>query len=94
MAFLHADEHARLRPFPLRGIPSDKLSAIFDPFVQVNKQFTRDHEGVGLGLSISRDLARAMRGDLTVESTLGEGSRFTVALPRGDSLSISTPNAG
>ena len=66
-----------------RGIPADKLGAIFDPFVQVNKQFTRDQEGVGLGLSISRDLARGMNGDLTVESTIGKGSCFTLTMPRG-----------
>ena len=64
-----------------RGIPTDKLAAIFDPFVQVNKHFTRDQEGVGLGLSISRDLARGMKGDLTVESVLGQGARFTLTLP-------------
>ena len=66
-----------------RGIPPDKLGAIFDPFVQVNKQFTRDQGGVGLGLSISRDLALGMGGDLTVESVLGAGARFTLTLPRG-----------
>jgi signal transduction histidine kinase len=41
-----------------------------------------DRDGVGLGLAISRDLARAMKGDLTAESTLGEGSRFVLTLPR------------
>ena len=64
-----------------RGIPADKLEAIFDPFVQVDKRFTRQTEGVGLGLAISRDLAHGMDGDLTVESTLGKGSRFTLSLP-------------
>jgi PAS domain S-box-containing protein len=64
-----------------RGIAFEKLEAIFEPFVQVNKQFTRD-EGVGLGLAISRDLARMMRGDLTAESTPTEGSMFTLTLPR------------
>jgi signal transduction histidine kinase len=67
-----------------RGIPTDKLDAIFDPFVQVDKRFTRQTEGVGLGLAISRDLARAMQGDLTVDSTLGKGSRFTLTLPAGE----------
>ena len=67
-----------------RGIPADKLEGIFDPFIQVDKRFTREQEGVGLGLAISRDLARAMHGDLTVESTLGKGSRFTLRLPRGE----------
>ena len=65
-----------------RGIPKDKLEAIFEPFIQVNRQFTREQEGVGLGLSISRDLARMMNGDLTTESTEGVGSTFTLTLPR------------
>src|SRR3954468_21554288 len=65
-----------------RGIPKDKLEAIFEPFIQVNRQFTREQEGVGLGLSISRDLARMMDGDLTAQSTEGEGSTFTLMLPR------------
>jgi PAS domain S-box-containing protein len=65
-----------------RGIPKDKLEAIFEPFIQVNRQFTREQEGVGLGLSISRDLARMMSGDLTAESHEGIGSTFTLTLPR------------
>jgi PAS domain S-box-containing protein len=64
------------------GIPPDKLDAIFEPFVQVDRDYSSQHQGTGLGLSISRDLARRMGGDLTVKSTLGEGSRFTLALPR------------
>ena len=64
------------------GIPRDKLSNIFDPFVQVRTDLNRPHEGTGLGLAISRDLARGMHGDLVVESTLGVGSTFTVLLPR------------
>jgi PAS domain S-box-containing protein len=64
------------------GIPAEKLASIFEPFVQVKTGFTREHEGVGLGLAISRDLARMMDGDLTVESTVGVGSRFTLTLPR------------
>ncbi|HEY9225075.1 MAG TPA: ATP-binding protein, partial [Gemmatimonadaceae bacterium] len=64
-----------------RGIAGEKLEAVFEPFVQVNKQFTRD-EGVGLGLAISRDLARLMDGDLIAESELGVGSTFTLTLPR------------
>jgi signal transduction histidine kinase len=64
------------------GIPPDKLERIFEPFVQLDVGRTRTHEGTGLGLAISRDLARWMRGDLTVESRLGEGSTFTLTLPR------------
>ena len=65
------------------GIPSDKLSAIFDPFVQVDPNYTRTRDGVGLGLAISRDLARGMHGDLSVESVPGKGSTFTLTLVRG-----------
>jgi signal transduction histidine kinase len=65
-----------------RGIPADKLETIFEPFVQVDTSLTRETTGVGLGLAISRDLARAMHGDLTVESRLGAGSTFTLTLPR------------
>ncbi|HXQ78389.1 MAG TPA: ATP-binding protein, partial [Gemmatimonadaceae bacterium] len=64
------------------GIPPDQLAAIFEPFVQVNRDYASTHEGTGLGLAISRDLARRMGGDLTVESEMGKGSRFTLSLPR------------
>jgi PAS domain S-box-containing protein len=64
------------------GIPADRLGHIFEPFVQINRRLSAPHEGTGLGLAISRDLARAMGGDITVESELGVGSTFRVALPR------------
>jgi PAS domain S-box-containing protein len=64
------------------GIPADKLQAIFEPFVQVAQGLTREAGGSGLGLAISRDLARAMDGDLTVQSMLGSGSTFTCTVPR------------
>ena len=64
------------------GIPGDKLDVVFDPFVQVDARLTREQSGAGLGLAISRDLAHAMNGDLNVTSQVGEGSRFTVRLPR------------
>ena len=65
-----------------RGIPGDKLEAIFEPFVQLGRSLSSAHEGTGLGLSISRDLARAMNGDLTVSSREGSGSTFRLTLPR------------
>jgi len=65
-----------------RGIPESQLARIFEPFVQVERALTTPApDGVGLGLAISRHLARAMEGDLTVESALGKGSRFTLTLP-------------
>ena len=63
------------------GIPTDKLTSIFEPFVQLGRSLSSAHEGTGLGLAISRDLARAMKGDLTVTSAVGEGSTFTITLP-------------
>ena len=63
------------------GIPEDRRRSIFEPFVQAGRALNRTHEGVGLGLAISRDLARAMRGDISVESEVGRGSVFTVTLP-------------
>jgi signal transduction histidine kinase len=66
-----------------RGIPADRLASIFEPFVQIDRARTPEgQQGVGLGLAISRDLARGMGGDLTVESTPGQGSAFTITLPR------------
>ncbi|MDP9205692.1 MAG: HAMP domain-containing histidine kinase [Gemmatimonadota bacterium] len=64
------------------GIPADKLDAVFDAFYQVDGSQNRTYGGTGLGLAISRHLARAMGGDLTVESVLGKGSTFTLGLPR------------
>jgi signal transduction histidine kinase len=64
------------------GIPPEKHEAIFEPFLQLKESFVGRDSGVGLGLAISRDLARAMEGDLTVESAEGKGARFTLSLPR------------
>jgi PAS domain S-box-containing protein len=64
------------------GIPADKLEAIFDPFVQLDPGMRGASEGVGLGLAISRDIARNMGGDVLVESAPGVGSTFTLRLAR------------
>jgi signal transduction histidine kinase len=64
------------------GIAPERMDAIFEPFVQGDRALNRPSEGVGLGLAISRDLARGMGGTLSVASTLGEGAVFTLTLPR------------
>jgi len=64
------------------GVPAEQLDRIFEPFVQARRSLdSRDH-GFGLGLAISRQLARAMGGDVTVRSEVGRGSTFTLTLPR------------
>jgi signal transduction histidine kinase len=80
-----ADErwvHLRVRDTGV-GIAPAEQERIFDPFQQVGRRLSSPTEGVGLGLAISRDLARAMEGELSVESAPGEGSTFTVRIPRG-----------
>jgi signal transduction histidine kinase len=62
-----------------RGIPPERLEDMFEPFQQ--SQFGDQQRGTGLGLPISRQLARRMGGDLTAESEPGAGSRFTLWLP-------------
>jgi PAS domain S-box-containing protein len=63
------------------GIASDHFERIFDPFWQVEQAHRRHTGGTGLGLSVTRHLARLLGGDVGVESRLGEGSTFTVYLP-------------
>lgn len=65
------------------GIAMDKLSSIYTPFHQTERDISRRFGGTGLGLSIVRELAELMRGKLKVSSTLGEGSTFVVELPFG-----------
>ena len=65
------------------GIPTELFERIFEPFVQADRSLKTSKEGVGLGLAISRELARGMGGELAVESAIGSGSTFTLTLPRG-----------
>ena len=64
------------------GIPADQLDLIFEPFRQLDGSATRRHGGIGLGLALSRKLARILQGDLTVDSELDHGSVFTLFLPQ------------
>ncbi|HEV2643677.1 MAG TPA: ATP-binding protein [Candidatus Elarobacter sp.] len=64
-----------------RGIPADRIDAVWQPFVQLGRNLNRPGEGVGLGLAISRDLARRIGGELSAVSEVGKGSTFTLVLP-------------
>ena len=71
------------------GIPADKQAMIFEAFQQVDGSTRRKYEGTGLGLSISNELARMLRGRITLESRKGDGSRFTLLIP----MSPESPSA-
>ena len=66
------------------GIQPEHIDRIFSPFVQAEQGHTRRSDGTGLGLTISRRLARMMRGDVTVSSEPGQGSVFTLWLPAAE----------
>lgn len=70
------------------GIPENRRDQVFEPFVQLDRSLTQTQEGLGLGLAISRDLARGMNGDLTLESGTDEGAKFVLLLPRGASQPV------
>jgi PAS domain S-box-containing protein len=63
------------------GIPSKKLSTLFQPFVQLDSKLSRRYSGTGLGLALVRRMAEMHGGSVSVESQPGQGSRFTVSLP-------------
>lgn len=62
------------------GMSAEQVTTVFEPFVQFDNSLTRQNKGTGLGMSISRDLARGMGGDLSVTSELGVGTEFVLTL--------------
>jgi signal transduction histidine kinase len=69
-----------------RGVPRGQVDRIFEPFTQADQTHTREVQGTGLGLTVSRQLARLLGGDVRIlETSLGEGSAFALTLPRSPS---------
>jgi signal transduction histidine kinase len=77
-----ADELAiQIRDYGI-GIPPEKLRTIFDSFYQVDGHLARVHQGMGVGLTLTRKLVQGAGGRLEVESTPGKGSKFTLVFPK------------
>ncbi|MGN5375968.1 ATP-binding protein [Sphingomonas hankookensis] len=80
------------------GIAPDRLEDVFESFQQADNSTTRRFGGTGLGLTICRNLARAMGGDITIVSTAGQGSTFTLDLPlvlaAGEAIESGEPASG
>jgi signal transduction histidine kinase len=68
------------------GISRDELQRVFEPFFQADGSTTRLYSGIGLGLTIARDLARRMNGEVIIASEAGSGTTATVVLPAASSL--------
>lgn len=64
-----------------KGIPADKVQRIFDEFYQIDNSLTRSHEGLGLGLTVTKFLVQSTKGEIKVNSIEQEGSRFTLIFP-------------
>jgi PAS domain S-box-containing protein len=64
------------------GMSADQVARVFEPYTQFESSLSGQSRGTGLGMPISRELARGMGGDLTVESVLGAGTTFRLVLPR------------
>lgn len=73
-----------------RGIPEDKLPYIFDRFYQVDTSATREGEGTGIGLALTKELVYLMKGDIRVESEVGKGTTFSLGIPVENTISTAS----
>src|SRR5205823_14510144 len=88
-----ADGHARLAVRDTGpGIPPAEVARIFERFYRLDRARTRRSGGAGLGLAIARWIAEAHGGRIDVESTVGQGSTFTVVLPLSSSVTARSPD--
>ena len=69
------------------GIQPADIAVLFQPFRQLDSGISRQHEGTGLGLAICRKLAALLGGEISVASEWGQGSEFTVIIPKEKSVS-------
>jgi signal transduction histidine kinase len=76
------------------GVAPEQLDSIFDEFTQVESSLTRNHQGTGLGLALSKRLVELMGGSMAVTSEVGCGSRFSVRLPAEPALASNGTHSG
>jgi len=76
------------------GIPPEAMTRLFTPFAQGSSEVARTYGGTGLGLTVSRDLARLMGGDLTARSEAGQGAAFTVSVTMAAGVPVADADAG
>lgn len=70
------------------GIEPSQIKSLFQPFKQLDSRLNRQYEGTGLGLALTRKLAQLHGGDVTVQSTVGKGSQFTLVLPTDATVTL------
>ena len=77
-----------------RGIPPESLETIFEKFQQLDDFLTREHGGTGIGLAMAKRLVNLLDGEISVESSLGVGTTFTVSLPLNNENSPNEEDLG
>jgi len=76
------------------GIPPDRQSDIFTPFLQLEETYSKKHGGTGLGLAITKNLVESMDGTIDLESSVGAGTCFRVKIPRHPATPAAVPSPG